>query len=180
MRVTKREKTVVIGGLGFLTLLLILQFVVRPTADRFATLRRVVGTTQESLVQLRAMGVEYERLRGEIGHLESRISQQHQSRRILSTIDGIRRASGLSESVMSLKPMTTPIDDKYQKIVVEIRLDGVTFAEFIGFLTHLESLDLVCGIHSLEIQRAERPSGFLRAVVQVATVAPVEGVSHDT
>ena len=178
MDLTKREKTLVVGGILFLAILLGLQFVVRPAMEQVTTLRRVVADKRETLIRLRAMSVEYEKLEGEVSRLRSMIERQDQGPGILTTVERLRETAGLSENALSLKPTTVTMDDGYQETVVEIRLEGITLAQLVRFLSQLESLELAGGIKSLEVRHADRSPGSLRAVVQLATVSPGRTVSR--
>jgi len=173
MQLTKREKTVVIAGASFLVLLVVLQFIVRPTTERISMLRRVVADKRDVLTDLRAGTSEYQALTEEVERLRSMISRQQESRTMLSAIERIGEASGLSENVLSLKPTTVTMDEEYEETVVEIRLDRITLAQLVEFLGKLESLGRAGGIKALDVRRAERSEGALRAVVQLATVSQI-------
>jgi type II secretory pathway component PulM len=170
MQPTKREKTVILGGVGILGLLLVLQFVVHPAFTRISMLRRIVKDKHEILTDLRGKSRGYKKLEAEVNQLRSLIGQQQEGRRILSSIERIRQTCGLSENMLSLKPTTTTIDTRYQETVVEVRLDGVGFAQLVTFLTQLDALNLAGGIKALEVQHADRNLGSLKAVVQVSAV----------
>ncbi len=176
MRLAKREKLVVLGGAGLLVLLLVLQFGVRPTMERASTLQRVVAEKREVLTQLQAKRLEYERLQTEMGHLRTMVAQQQGNRRMLSSIENVRKACGLSENVLSMKPATAAIDDRYGEVTVEVRLESLTLAQLVSFLSQLDSVD-AAGITGLEVRRADRNSArpnddspLLAATINVATV----------
>jgi len=173
MQLTKRERTVVVAGACFLVLLVILQFIVRPTTERISMLGRVVADKRDVLTDLRAKSLEYKTLAEEVDRLRSMISQQQESRTMLSAIERIGEASGLSENVLSLKPTTVTMDEEYEETVVEIRLDRITLAQLVEFLAKLESLGRAGGIKALEVRHADRSEGALRAVVQLATVSQI-------
>lgn len=174
MHLAKREKLVVLGGAGLLVLLLAVQFAARPTVERASTLRRVVTEKREILAQLWAKSREYERLQAEVGRLRSAIIGQEESRRILSTIERVRQAAKLPEDALSMKPTTAAIDREYEETVVEVVLDSVTLAQLIAFLSQLDSPDLPGGIKALDVGRADRNPGSLRATIQLATVARIK------
>lgn len=176
MQLTTREKALVLGGTGVLVLLMAVQFVVRPTMDHISTLRRVVTDKREVLAQMEAKSVECQKLQAEVVRLESTIAQQQEGKRILSTIESIRRASGLPENVLFLKPTTVPVNADYQQTVVEIRLENIALAQLIAFLSQVDALNLAGGVKSLDIRTAERGSGSLRAVIQLATVTSTASV----
>lgn len=168
MQTTKREKLVIFGGAGILGLLLVLQFVVHPAFVRISTLRRVVEAKHAILADLRGKGLEYQKLQAQVNRLRSMMGPQQEGRRILSSIEKIRQTCGLPENVLSLKPTTTTIDARYQEILVEVRLDGVGFAQLVAFLTQLDSLSLAGGIKALDVQHADRSPGALKAVIQLS------------
>ena len=162
-----------LGGASLLVLLLLVQFAVRPAVERASTLRRVVVEKREILAQLRAKSQEYGQLQAEVGRLRSAISGQEESRKILSTIERVRQAAKLPEDALSMKPTTAAIDKEYQETVVEVVLDNVTLAQLIAFLSQLDSSDLPGGIKALDVGRADRSPGVLRATVQLAAVTRI-------
>lgn len=170
MALAKREKAVVFGGAGVLALLLVAQFVVRPALEQASTLGRVVAEKREILSQLQAKRQEYEGLQAEVGRLQSAISGQAESGKILSAIERVRQTAKLPEDALSMKPTTVAIDKDYQETVVEVVLDNVTFAQLIAFLSQLNASDLPCGIKALDVSRADRSPGTLRATLQLAAV----------
>lgn len=170
MQLMKREKTILVGGAGFLVVLIVLQFVVRPVGERLATLRRVVTDRREVLTQIQMKSKEYKDLDIQIARLRAKVVPQQESRRILSTIERVRQECELSQDVLSLKPTTIAVGDKYQQTMVDVRLEGVTLAQIVAFLSKLDSLVLAGRIKSLEIRSDERSPGLLRATVQLAVV----------
>jgi hypothetical protein len=173
MHVTKTEQWFLVGGAIFLGLLMISQVLVRPTMDRISTLRRVVTDKRANLSQLQAKSQEYQLLKTEVARLRAVIEQQGGGRRILSTLERIREDCGLSDNVVSLKPTTTAINDEYQETTIEVRLDGITLAQLIQFLSQIDSLELAGGIRALEVRHADRSPNLLKATVQVATVSRI-------
>jgi len=171
MQLMKREKAIVACGAGLLAMLVVVQFVVRPARERISTLRRVVADKRDVLAQIQAKGQDYRNLETQVAQLRSMVVPQQESRRILSTLERIREECGLPQQTLSLKPTTAAIDDKYQQTVVEVRLEGVTLAQIVAFLNRLDALVLAGGIRSLEVRRADRDPGLLRATVQLTTVA---------
>lgn len=170
MQLMKREKTILIGGAGFLVVLIALQCVVRPARERLATLRRVVTDRREVLTQIGMKSREYKDLEAQIAQLRAKVVQQQESRRILSTIERVRQECGLSQDVLSLKPTTIAVGDKYQQTMVDVRLESVTFPQIVAFLSKLESMVLAGRMKSLEIRSDERSPGLLRVTVQLAVV----------
>ncbi len=170
MQLMKREKTILIGGAGFLVVLIALQCVVRPARERLATLRRVVTDRREVLTQIGMKSREYKDLEAQIAQLRAKVVQQQESRRILSTIERVRQECGLSQDVLSLKPTTIAVGDKYQQTMVDVRLESVTFPQIVAFLSKLESMVLAGRMKSLEIRSDERSPGSLRVTVQLAVV----------
>jgi type II secretory pathway component PulM len=180
MRLAKREKLVVFGGTGLLVSLLVWQFAVRPVMERASTVRRVVAEKREVLAQLRAKRLEYEKLQTERGRLHAMVARQQGNRRILSSIESARKTCGLSENVLSMKPATAAIDNAYEEVVVDVRLEGLTLAQLaqlVSFLSQLGAADATGGVTALEVRRADRgsaraddDSSLLAATVSVAAV----------
>lgn len=171
MNLTRREKTVVFGGLSVLVVLLAVQFLVRPALDRMSTLRRIIASKQQELAELNAKSFNYKQIEIEVRKLRFTVDQQDQGPSILAAVEYVRQASGLSDNILSLRPISVALDERYQETVVEIQLQGVTMAQLVQLLSRLESVDFPGGIKSLDIRRAQQDSDGLRVNVQVAAVS---------
>jgi len=95
---------------------------------------------------------------------------------MLSSIENVRKACGLPENVLSMKPATVAIDGTYEEVTVEVRLESLTLAQLVSFLSQLDAVD-AAGITALEVRRADRnsvrandDSPLLAATINVATI----------
>ena len=153
MRLTKREKIIVISGIAGLGLLLSFQVLIRPALSRTKTLKRVVSEKREILSELLTKSREYNSLQEHLEQVRKTIANQQKDKKILSLLESMQRDCGLSKNVISMTPTTTAISNIYEKTNVEIKYGAVTWDQIIQFLMKIRSSDMLIGIRSLEIQR---------------------------
>ena len=171
---TTREKGVLIAGLIILGSLLGNQFVAKPMRERLSTLNRVVGSKEKILGQLRQMSAELSTLRSEVTRLRRRIEAQPDKGRMLSLLERIQEKVGLSGHVVHMRPTAAALGKIYEETTIEVKLDAVTLEQLLGFLGHLDALELAIGIKSLEVRKVDSSSGssLLGATVRISTISP--------
>ena len=174
MRLSQREKQMVISGIALLVLFVLFQAVVKPAVGRLETLGRVVPDKQETLTQLHSKSEEYLALQQEIGHLRDRISSQRNDFAILSFLEDIEKECGLVKNVVGLKPATTTYaNNLYVERSVEIKLENVSLQQITQFLLRIESDKASVGVKALHMRTAVKNSALLDATIQFTTLTLV-------
>ncbi len=170
-QLTPREKVVLAAGTLLLGGLLTNQFVVRPIRERLSTLNRVVESKEKSLAQLKQMGSEFHLLQADVARLHHLLEAQPDKGRVLSLLEHLRDQCGLTGHIVHMQPRTTSVGDAYEETSIEVKLDLITLAQLVDFITKVESQDLAVGIKALEIRLQNESQPKLEAMVQVATVS---------
>lgn len=176
MRLSQREKQMLIGGVVLLILFVAFQAAVKPAMGRLETLRRVVPEKQEMLRQLRSRSEEYLALEREISRLRDRISSQPNNFAILSFLEGIERECGLAKNVAYMKPATTTsANNAYVETRVEVKLENVSLQQVTRFLLRIESDKAPIGVKALHVRSAAKTPASLDAIVQLTSLALADG-----
>jgi hypothetical protein len=158
----RKEKAVVIGGSVLLAAILMIQFVIRPMADRMERDRRAVVEGERDLAKLRALGEEYLQLKAEMDGVREKIARHKGGAGALSILEGIEKECGFSHNV-TMHSDPPALVGAYSQTKVTIQLEGVTADQAAGFLMKIQSADAPLGVRSLKLtappQTPAAPSG---------------------
>ena len=173
MNLTQREKQFIAAGAVLLGLIVIFQLFARPAISRVSTLRRVVSDKRQLLSELRAKSEQYKTISRKLEKIRLEMGRQPEERKILSFVERIQKESGLMKKVVYMKPSTMVVNDVYEQITIEIKLQSITLDQLIRFLLKIESSELTLGIRSLEIKRGVRESGLLDTTIQLVSLSNI-------
>jgi len=154
-------------------LIVIFQVFARPAISRVGTLTRVVSDKRQLLSELRAKSEQYKTISRELEKIRLEMGRQPEERKILSFVERVQKDSGLMQKVVYMKPSTMTVDDVYEQITIEIKLQSITLDQLIQFLLKIESSELTIGIRTLEIKRGVRDSGLLDTTVQLVSLSSI-------
>ncbi len=154
-------------------MIVIFQVFARPAISRVGTLTRVVSDKRQLLSELRAKSEQYKTISRELEKIRLEMGRQPEERKILSFVERVQKDSGLMQKVVYMKPSTMTVDDVYEQITIEIKLQSITLDQLIQFLLKIESSELTIGIRTLEIKRGVRDSGLLDTTVQLVSLSSI-------
>ncbi len=161
------------AGAVLVGLIVIFQVFARPAISRVGTLKRVVSDKQQLLGELQANSEQYKAISRELEKIRLEMGRQPEKRKILSFVERIQKDSGLMQKVVYMKPSTMTVNDVYEQITIEIKLQSITLNQLIQFLLKIESSELTIGIGTLDIKRGLRDSGLLDTVVQLVSLSSI-------
>ncbi|MBN1805958.1 MAG: hypothetical protein JW837_11970 [Sedimentisphaerales bacterium] len=173
MKLTQREKQLIIAGLFLLGMIVIFHVFGRPAIDRVGTLRRIVSDKGKILVELKIKSEKYKQLSKELDKIRTEIGHQPKERKILSFIERVQKDSGLMQKVVSMRPSTMTVNDIYERSTIEIKFQSITLNQLIQFLLKIKSSDLKIGIRTLEIKRGVQNSELLDTTVQLVSLSAI-------
>ena len=173
MRLTKREKQIVIFGIVCLGAFIAFQMIVSPALGRTKTLKRIVSQKREILTDLQVKSKDYNSLKEQLEKIRMSIQDQQKDRKILSSIEHIQKDCGISQNVIDLAPNTMVINDTYERTDIEVKYGAVTLEQLVQFLMKINSSDMLIGIRSLEIKSDPENPALLDAVIQLISVSNI-------
>lgn len=173
INLTKREKI-----LGYIMVLLsilfsLYVFAVEPAVKRINTLNRVIPRKENELNQIRKKADEYKKLNTEAKELRAQIDSQKEEIELLPLLETTLKDCGLSKNIATMKQHILPLDEKYEKKMVEIHLEKLSLAQLVDFLSKTRSSNKLVKINTLHIKKNQRKSQMLNAAVEVYVVKPL-------
>ena len=156
-----------------MALIVTFQVFVRPAVSKVNRLRDLVSDKQIILSELRTNSERYKVISKELEKIRLETSRQPEERKILSFVERVHKDSGLMQKVVYMKPSTMTINDVYEEVIIEIKLQNVTLDQLIQFLLKIESSELTIGIRMLDIKRGVRDSTLLDTTVQLVSLSTI-------
>jgi hypothetical protein len=174
MNLTQREKQFLAAGAVLFGLIVIFQVFARSAISRVRTLKRVVSDKRKVLDELRAKSEQYKTISRELEKVRLEMGHRPEERKILSFVERIQKDTGLMQKVVYMKPSTMIVNDIYERITIEIKLQSITLDQLIQFLLKIESSELTIGFKRLDIKRGVLYSNLLDTTVQLVSLSSIK------
>lgn len=163
-----------VAGTVLVGLIIIFQVFAKPAISKIRTLKRVVSDKRQVLGELRAQSEQYKAISIKYEKIRQEIKSQPEERKILSFIERVQQDSGLMQKVVYMKPTTTAVNDVYEEVTIEIKLQGITLDQLIQFILKIESSELTIGFKTFDIKRGIRDSNLLDTTIQLVSLSSIK------
>lgn len=140
MRLTKREKLLMVASAIFVFCWALFSFVIRPITVRIETLSRVIPEKQAELQKLSIKSKQYVLLRDSMEDWRKRIASTEHTVELLSILESLIRQCGLDKNVVTMKQEDVQVDENYCESVVLTKLENLTIRQLIDFFQKVETL----------------------------------------
>lgn len=174
MSLTQREKQFLTAGAILFGLIVIFQVFARPAISRIRNLKRLVSDKRKVLGELRVKSEQFNNISKELEKVRLEMGRRPEEGKILSSIESIQKDTGLMQKVVYMKPSTMIVNDKYEQITIEIKLQSITLEQLIQFLLKIESSESVIGFKRLDIKRGVRDFNLLDTTVQLVSFSSIQ------
>ncbi len=167
-KLNSREKWVLLGGIGFVLCLLVIQLVVVPVLDARNTLQKSIARKKQELVEIKNLQQEYQTLKSREGTIQARINQRGAGFTLFTFLDQQANVAKVKKQIKYMKPSTVD-GDELNEAMVEMKLQQITLSDLIGFIRLIESEKDVVFIKRFSIQESGDMQGFFDAILQIVT-----------
>ncbi|MFQ6035216.1 MAG: type II secretion system protein GspM [Sedimentisphaerales bacterium] len=167
IRLTRREKLLIIVSAVFIAVWAIYAFVVKPAVARMETLERIIPQKQRELVMLRTKCDEYALLRSSLDDLRAKVASQKEGFKLLPFLESLIHRCDLAENVVMMKPHTVPLESNYRETIVEIKLENLTLSQLVDFLGKVESSKVLIKTRTLHIKRNLTNQDLLDSALEI-------------
>ena len=173
IRLSNREKkTVVIGGIGLLILLIVFGWLL-PNLDKINQLDRMIVAEQDRLNKIKKLYGDFQALNQRADTVKELIESRGSGDfSIASVVENMARQTEILERIQYLKPAYAPVSDVYREASVALKATLVPPEQLVDFLYQIEASDLLLNIRSLQIRIHSKEEGKLDATMTVFTLLP--------
>lgn len=170
LNLNQREKLLVGGAALFLSVFFISQFVVFPVFAKRDTLRELVSSKQNMLLDMKLLRSEYLDMKEKSESSQQGLLNRPANFTLFSFLDQLAGDTNLKDHIAYMKPSSTLKEDSGLKISrVELKLQEVTMKDLTAYLFKVETSDNMVMVKRLSITKTGKDSGLVSAVIQAET-----------
>ena len=138
VRLSPRERWILGGGIGLGLLLLLYFMLIGPFWDRMVILDRLIPQKEKELREFAALKGEYLAMSQGIQEIERRLPATNQFSP-LSFLEETATRNQIRPNIAYIRPLAPQVHDPYREIPVEVKVENVTLARIIPFLSAVEN-----------------------------------------
>jgi general secretion pathway protein M len=170
-KLNKRERYIILLGLGVAVIFLVAQFIVEPILDRSEQKQRLLRTKSVMLDEMRQWQAEYNALTQKANISKSRFRSRQKGFTLFSFMDRLAKQSGVKDRIIYMKPTKkVQKNSPYKLSRVEMKLEAVTLEQLTNYLYGVETSQNMVDIKKISISKKDKKQGLITAVLQVETV----------
>ena len=154
LRLSRRERWI-LGGGGLVTLLLVgyVTFL-GPAWERMVQLDRLIPQKEKEVGEFANLREDYTALSSGIQKIERRLPTQNQFSP-LSFLEENATKNQMRANIAYIRPLPPQVHEPYREIPVEVKVENVSLARMISFLSAIENAP-----HTLRIKRLTMKTRF--------------------
>jgi general secretion pathway protein M len=170
LNLNKREKIAVTGAAVFLTLFIIIQFIVIPVYEKREALMQQVSIKKDNILDMKILRSEYVIMKEKLESSQQGLKKRPANFTLFSFLDRLAGDTGLKDHIAYMKPSTSIKEDSGLKISrVELKLQEVTLKDLTAYLFKVETSKNMVIVKRLSITKIGKDTGLVSAVLQVET-----------
>ncbi len=174
LKISRREKYMILFAGGFIFLSLIMQFLVFPMTDRRQSLKKALTSKTKMLENISVLKTEYDQVQQAAKLLEERFRKRPETFTLFSFLDRLAEESGIpKDKVVYIKPSKSDLKNSPYKLAqAEMKLQNLSTVQLKTYLYKLEveKADNSVFIRKLSINQAGNDKGFIDVVLQAETL----------
>lgn len=169
MKLAKREKYLIGFTAGFVLVASLVQFFVLPFFDGLERMKRGVEAKEAGMAEIVKLRAEYLALRENSSGIAQMLAKRPKNFTLFSFLEKAAGVAEVKEYIKYMKPSVSSDKGPFKESLVEMKLEGITLTQFVGYLRRIESPENVVSVKRLSIQHNKKQDGFLDAILQVLT-----------
>ncbi len=174
-RLEKRERLILYGGIVFVLVFLLAQFVFSPLLQKRTYATGALIRKEANLKQIIQLQKEYRTYQKSAGDLEERIQKRSPLFSLFSFIEKQAAGARLKEQIKYMKPSSSE-DGPLLESQVEMSLDAITLADLVKFLSLVESYENCVVVERISIRENGKKEGYLNSVLQIVSYSLNESI----
>jgi general secretion pathway protein M len=169
MKLGKREKYLVWLGAGSIAVFFLFQFIIFPFFDDRDRTRRGVRAKEEGLKEIMMMSAEYQALKKGSQGIQNILARRKSNFTLFSFLESAAGDAEVKAHIKYMKPSDSQDAGPYKESMVEMKLEGITLKQLVGYLYRIESPENAISVKRISVKESKGASGYMDAVLQVLT-----------
>lgn len=168
--ITKREKYAIWIAGALIAVVIVMQAIVLPLADKRRQLNRQIEVQTQALKEMLVLKAEYESIRNIADADKGKIAGRSSGFTLFSFLDTLAGQVGLKDRIAYMKPSQTTIENSpYSLSVVETKLQNITMKQLTSYLYRIETSNNLVRVKGLSISKTGKQAGTVDAVLMAET-----------
>jgi Tfp pilus assembly protein PilO len=165
MRISRREKIFLLGGIGIAVLILVIQMLIYPAVKRSKDLDRLILQKEKEIQALRLLKMELGSLKKAHAALLQQIPAEERTIEPLAKLDRLLERAGLRENVRGIKP--SPAPGSRMEFWIEVVFEKVDLPHLTRFLYEIQSSARGIRIEKMDIKPRYTSPKYLDVTLQM-------------
>lgn len=166
---SKREKYYLAGGIGFVVLFFVVQFVFFPLVEARENLARATRVHEKALADIMKLSAECKSLQTDTVSIDRAIAARPADFTLFSFLERQAGEAGLKGNIKYMKPSLSAEGTPYKESSVEMRLEDVTLEQLVEYLYLVESPAFLVHVKRISIKQGVGGSEYLTALIHLVT-----------
>ena len=169
IKLAKREKYLVSFAALAIALFLVFQFLIFPFFEERKRLQRGITAREKGLKEIVRLGAEYQVHKKGFQGIKQILARREKGFTLFSFLEKAAGEAELKGHIKYMKPSSSQGTGPYKEAMVEMKLEGITLNQLVGYLYRIESPENIISIKRISIKENKKESGYLDTILQVLT-----------
>lgn len=169
MKLAKREKYFISIAVCAIAIFLMFQFLIFPFFEEKKRIHRGIRTKAEGLEEMTRLGAEYRVHKKGFQGIKQILARRKKGFTLFSFLEKAAGETELKGHIKYMKPSSSQGTGPYKESMVEMKLEGITLNQLVGYLYRIESPENIISIKRIAIKENKKEPGYLDAILQVLT-----------
>ena len=172
IRLERRQLIVI--GVAVLVFLAVVQWVVRPVFKSRQKMAMSIQLSEQRLQELLKLEKIYRQALADNARVVKDLSERQTGFTLFAFMESLASRDGLKNQIEYMRPSVKSLSEVHQQEQVEMRLNGVTMANLVPYLYHIEAAPERVRINRLTIKPQQKNPSLLEVNMVVVTHASRE------
>lgn len=170
MKLAKREKYLFILIGCAVSAFLLFEILLFPFFDKRERIKRGIRIREKGTEEMVVLSSKYRNSEKGAKAIRRLLDKRRKGFTLFSFLEKEAGTAGVKDRIKYMKPSVAESAGRYKESMVEMKLEGITLNQLVGYLHRIESPENVIRIKRMSIKQNSKEKGYLDAIVQVLTL----------
>jgi len=164
-----RQRQILWIAAGLVLLFAVSQWFIKPILNHREKLDSRIELSEQRLEQLVGLEQTYRHVLAENAKVSENLRGRQKDFTLFAFLEALASRDGLKDQIEYMRPSVKTLSDTHQEEQVEMRLNGVTLANLVPYLYHIETAPEQVRIKRITIRPQQRNKSLLEVSLVVVT-----------
>ncbi len=168
MKLSSRERRLVLGAAIILGALALLQWVLLPVWNQNRRYERLSARRTLELREMRKLTSLYLTYQGKMAHIERKLVREKDNFSLFTFLERAAVRAGIKDNLLSMKPSQSKVGEVYIESSVEVKFQAVSMERLVRYLYSIETAEKLLKVKRLQITASPHRPGTVDVTAWVA------------